>query len=148
MITDVKVSKYVIRFGLVNLVILVCLSILLVLLEIESGSSVTIAALMGAAMFAVSKFITDHKRVPSASEKTKLVWFSYLASWLVSLFLFSSFVTITSEHRQVIDFLKSNPAIIIGILLFLSVIYLGVLYMCYGYFARKHFESLEKKGKI
>lgn len=145
---DVKITKYVIRFGIVNLALLVGLSILFALLKIESGASVTVAALMGAGASAVLKFIKDNKRVPSASEKTKLVWLSYLASWLVSLFLFGIFSTITSDTSQVIDFMKSNAGIFVGVLVLLSIFYLGALYMVYGYVARKQFEGLQKKGKI
>lgn len=145
---DVNVSKYVIRFGLVNLALLVGLSMVFALLDIESGSGVTLGALMGAAIFAVAKFIQDNKRVPSSSEKTKLVWFSYLTSWLVSLIIVNISVTLTSEHYQVINFMRSNPLIIIGILVFLTVFYVAVLYMSYGYLARKQFESMKKRGKI
>ncbi|WP_297812863.1 ABZJ_00895 family protein [uncultured Methylophaga sp.] len=148
MTQDVKLSKYILRFGLVNLALLIVLSIVSALLEIESGSGVTIGALMGAAIFAVAKFIQDNKRVPTSSEKTKLVWFSYLTSWLVSLLIVSIFVTLTSEHYQVINFMKSNPLILIGILAFLTVFYVGVLYLSYGYLARKQFESMKKRGKI
>lgn len=148
MTQDVNLSKYILRFGLFNIALLIGLSIVFSLLEIESGSGVSIGALMGAAIFAVAKFIQDNKRVPTSSEKTKLVWFSYLTSWLVSLLIVSIFVTLTSEHYQVINFMKSNPLILIGILAFLTVFYVGVLYLSYGYLARKQFESMKKRGKI
>jgi hypothetical protein len=148
MTQDVKLSKYILRFGLFNLALLIGLSIVFAQLEIESGSGVSIGALMGAAIFAVAKFIQDNKRVPTSSEKTKLVWFSYLTSWLVSLLIVGIFVTLTSEHYQVINFMKSNPLILIGILAFLTVFYVGVLYLSYGYLARKQFESMKKRGKI
>jgi hypothetical protein len=146
---DVKVGKYVITFGVVNLALLVGSAILLTLLEIESNSGVTIGALIGSAIAAASKFIKDNGRIPTPSEKTKLVWLSYFASWVVSLFLFGIFVTLTNEGGQLIELMKSiNAAILVGIIVVLSAFYLGVLSMAYGYMARKQFEGLQRKGKI
>ncbi len=65
------VGKYIFRFGLVHLAILVGLSIVFTILEIESNSGVTIAALIGAAAVAVSKFIQDNKRAPKLVRKNK-----------------------------------------------------------------------------
>ena len=148
MTQDVKLSKYILRFGLFNLALLIGLSIVFALLEIESGSGVTIGALMGAAIFAVANLFRTTSAFQPHQKKTKLVWFSYLTSWLVSLLIVSIFVTLTSEHYQVINFMKSNPLILIGILAFLTVFYVGVLYLSYGYLARKQFDSMKKRGKI
>ncbi|MBW9260725.1 MAG: ABZJ_00895 family protein [Candidatus Thiodiazotropha sp. (ex. Lucinisca nassula)] len=92
---NVTIGKDVIWFAVINLALTVCFSIVLILLEIDSNTSAIIASLVGAAMIAGSKFIQDHKRVPNRSEKTKLVWLSYLTSWLVSLLLLSGFILAT-----------------------------------------------------
>ncbi|MES9856907.1 MAG: ABZJ_00895 family protein [Sedimenticola sp.] len=143
------VGKYIFRFGLVHLAILVGLSIVFTILEIESNSGVTIAALIGAAAAAVSKFIQDNKRAPNSSEKTKLVWLSYLVSWVVSLALAGIFFYLSNEGGQLIEAMKSiDLAIIIGIVALVSVFYLGALSLAYGYMARKQFDGMQKKGKI
>lgn len=146
---DVKISKYAFRFGVVNLALLIGIGFLLTLIEVESNAGVTIGALMGAAVATVSKFIKDNKRVPTVSEKIKLVWLSYLASWVVSIFLFGIFVAVNNQSVQFLELMKSiNAAVLIGIIVFLSVLYLGALSMAYGYMARKQFEGLRKKGGI
>ncbi len=146
---DVGIGKYVLIFGLVNLGLLVGLDILFFLLDVESNSGATIGALMGAGVAAVSRFIQDNKRIPNPSEKTKLVWLSYLASWIVSLILVGVFVVLSGEGGELMEIVKSiNVVILIVVIVFLSVFYVGALYLTYGYVARKQFEGLQKKGKI
>ncbi len=146
---DVNIGKYVLIFGLVNLGLLVGLAILFSILNVESNSGATIGALVGAGMAAVSKFIQDNKRIPNPSEKTKLVWLSYFASWIVSLILVSIFAALSGEGGELIEIVKSvNVVILVGVIVFLSVFYVSALYLTYGYVARKQFEGLRKKGKI
>jgi choline-glycine betaine transporter len=146
---DVSVTKYVIRFALVNMGLLIGMAIMLGLLGIESSSGTTLAALLGAAMATTYKFIQDHRRIPSSGEKTKLVWLSYLASWVVSLVLVGIFVGISEEGLRIVEVLISiNVLLLVGIIAFLSIFYVGALYVAYGYLAVKQYEGMQKKGKI
>ncbi|MCG7874106.1 MAG: ABZJ_00895 family protein [Candidatus Thiodiazotropha weberae] len=146
---NVTISKYVIWFTVVNLSLTICISIALILLEIDSSTSATIAALVGAAMVAGSKFIQDHKRVPNRSEKTKLVWLSYLTTWLVSLLLLGGFVLATNEGSQLLEVMTSvSMGIIVGVFVFFSIVILGTLSLSYGFLARKQLEGMKRKGAI
>ncbi|MCG7939427.1 MAG: ABZJ_00895 family protein [Candidatus Thiodiazotropha lotti] len=146
---NVTISKYVIWFTVVNLSLTICISIALILLEIDSSTSATIAALGGAAMVAGSKFIQDHKRVPNRSEKTKLVWLSYLTTWLVSLLLLGGFVLATNEGSQLLEVMTSvSMGIIVGVFVFFSIVILGTLSLSYGFLARKQLEGMKRKGAI
>ncbi|MCG7922619.1 MAG: ABZJ_00895 family protein [Candidatus Thiodiazotropha lotti] len=146
---NVTISKYVIWFTVVNLSLTICISIALILLEIDSSTSATIAALVGAAMVAGSKFIQDHKRVPNRSEKTKLVWLSYLTTWLVSLLLLGGFVLATNEGSQLLEVMISvSMGNIVGVFVFFSIVILGTLSLSYGFLARKQLEGMKRKGAI
>lgn len=146
---SVQVRKYIIRFGIINLMLLVGIAVFFSLIGVESNSGATAAALMGAAMFTVVRFIQDNKRVPNATEKSKLVWYSYLASWLVSIILFGFFMSFSNESVQVIEAIESiNILFIVGVVIFISIFYLFALHLSYGSLANKQFEALQKKGKI
>ncbi|MEW8254317.1 MAG: ABZJ_00895 family protein [Candidatus Thiodiazotropha taylori] len=146
---NVTIGKYIIWFAIVNLALTVCFSIALILLEIDSNTSAVIGALVGAAMVAGSKFIQDHKRVPNRSEKTKLVWLSYLTTWLVSLVLLGGFVMTTNEGSKRLEVMRSiSIGDIDAVIVFFSIVILGTLTLSYGLLARKQLESIKKKGAI
>jgi uncharacterized membrane protein len=146
---NINIGKYVLRFALAHLVLLVGLGILTTLLGIESNSGATIGALMGAAIIAVSKFIQDNKRVPTKGEKRKLVWFSYLASWVVSLLLFAVFIITLEEGDEIMQIvIEIGAPLLLGVTAVLTLFYVGALYLAYGFMANKQLEALQKKGKI
>ncbi len=146
---EISVIKYVFRFAVAYLVLLVVLGVLAVLLNMDSNTGASIGALVASAIMVISKFVQENKRIPSVSEKKKLVWFSYLACWAVSIVLFAVFIVISGEVEEVVEFLTTvNMPVAIGAIVFVSIFYLGILDLSYGYMARKQFEGLRKKGKI
>lgn len=146
---EVGVVKYVAKFALAFLVILLAVGVVLSLLDMNSNAGITIAALMGAAVYAVSKFIEENRRVPVGAEKTKLVWFSFVAAWLISLIPFGVFASFTAEGAEMLKTLRTaSIPLLAGVIAFLSLFHLGTLWLSYGLLARKQFEALQKKGKI
>jgi len=104
---------------------------------------------MGAAMAAAIKFIQEQKRPPTKSEKNTLTLLSLATSWLVSLLLAGAFLIASTEETGILETMKSiNAAIIIGVIVVLSAIYMFALSLSYGYLARKQYEAMLKKGKI
>lgn len=96
-----------------------------------------------------SKFIQDHKRAPNPLEKTKLVWLSYLTTWLVSLVLLGGFVMATNEESKRLEVMRSiSIGIIDAVIVFFSIVVLGTLTLSYGLLARKQLKSRKKKGAI
>ena len=85
---DISISKYIIRFSITFTVILITVSIIFSLLGVEANSSLTIIAQMSACSYVISTFIKNHKRLPTQTEKTILFWYTFLASWGVSIGLF------------------------------------------------------------
>lgn len=146
---EVGVLQYVVRFAVVFLVLLFGLGVLLGYLGMNSGSGVTIGALVVSALFAVTKFMTDNRRLPTQSERRRLVWMSFIASWFVSFIPFGVFVTLDDNGRKLLDLLVTVDVwVVAAVVVFLSMFYLGFLSLAYGYLARKQFEAQRKKGKL
>lgn len=150
---EVNLTTYIVRFSIIYVCFMICMGFIMALLPFDSNSGGTAASLIIAAMFTVIKFIKDHKRIPNKSEKMKLTLFSFLASWIVSIFLVGLFVAVSGEGRQLVDLIKSiNITMFLGIfivvLIVTSLISFGSLYFTYGFIAKKQFQTLQRKGKI
>jgi len=146
---QVKIGKYVALYGGVHFVILLGAELFFAFFEIESNSGMSVGAIIGSAMFVSIKFIKDNKRPPNKEEKYNLVLMSLLASWVVSFLLLGVFALVFGQVAQIIDFIKSiNIFVLLGIFLFVCVLYFLVLLLSYGYLARKQYEGMAKKGNI
>jgi len=154
---EVGIFKYVLRFGITYLVLSLLVWLLVEALNVISNIeinlyltlAVTLGALGGAAMFVVSKFFQDNKRIPTEQEKSKLVWFSFFASWLVILILFGSLIMLLPEGKKMIEDIQSDGLLfILFFILFISVFYLGLLLLSYGNSAKRKFEIMQKQGQI
>lgn len=149
---DIDTNKYILKFGIAYIIGLIALAAIFHFLDLNGGSGASIGVLIGAAMYSVGKFIEENKRIPNKKEKSKLVWFSLLASWATSIILLIIVVLALeglggfSELAKLA--LKLNVIVIIGIIFFVSAIYFLVLSWCYGGLANKQYEGLRKKGKI
>ena len=146
---DVHINRYVIRFAIIYLVLLIGLGLLLGFLGTSSGTGATVGAMMGAAGLTVSRFLDDHKRLPTASERTQLIWLSFLASWLVSLIPFSAVMMLTPDGGEVLRAVHTAGLTIFAVVIaVLSAVYLGLLSLSYGFIARNRFAALQRKGRI
>ncbi len=146
---DVLISKHIIRFSITFTIILITVSIIFSLLGIEANSSLTIIAQMSACSYVISIFIKNHKRLPTKTEKTILFWYTFLASWGVSIVLFLLLLLIDPTILEVLKSIQSIGLVwILGIVVFVSLLQLGVIYFSYNFLARKQFEAMQKKGVI
>ena len=93
---NVAVTKYIVKFGVVYTLGVIVVSVGFTLLELDHSSGASIGILIASAMYAVGTFIQDYKRLPSKTEKSRLVWSSFFVSWLVSILLVISVVIITN----------------------------------------------------
>ena len=149
---NVDVLNYVIRFSIAYFLLLIVLGVFLTLLNIGGSTGGSIGALLGAVIFAVYKFVEDNKRIPNKTEKTKLVWLSFSASWLISILIMSIVIVfiegISGFINLVSIFSQLSSVIIIGSSVFISIVYLIALSFGYGSFAKIHIKVLQMKGKI
>ncbi len=149
---SVDLTKYIIKFGITYTIGLIALFLISYIFDLDLGSGASIGVLAGSAVYSVGKFIRDNKRIPSKKEKSKMVWSSFAVSWLVPIFLLFIAVLVLGGGQGLAELsslaAQANVAIIAGISIFVSLIYLAILYYSYGGLAKKQYDVLKKKGKI
>lgn len=147
-----NLNRYIIKFSIAYIIGLVALTVVFYFFEFSLNSGMSAAILLGAAMYAAGTFVEENKRVPTKIEKSKLVWLSLVISWTISITLSMVFLLIMGGMEVLIELLylggEQNIVILIGALLFVSLLYFLALSWCYGGFAKKQYEALLKKGKI
>ena len=149
---EVAISPYVVRFAIAYTVALIAVGAVLTVLEVNGSSSGSIASLFAGVVIDASGFVKNEKRVPSPSERKKLTWLSLVASYVISLGLAVAVLAALGQ-LEVIKVLPSLVAevgtgIVIGSLLFVTVLYGLVLWFSYGWFAKMQFNTMQKKGEI
>ncbi len=149
---DINITRYTIKFGVAYCIGVVVLGVIFNLLNLEHNMGASIAILFAAASISATKFIQDNKRVPNKSEKMRLVWLSLFTTWFVSIMLIISFVFAINGFGGIIGLVKlaaeMDMPIVIGAVLFVSLIHLAILSYSYGGLAKKQYDGLLKKGKI
>lgn len=145
---SINITKYIVKFGLSYFFTILLISMVSILLNLNSSSSSAVA-IIAAAMIASLKFIKDNKRVPNTYEKKRLVWYSFATAWLVSLLVITVFLSIVGKFTEAITLLRGIQFIpLFAIILFTSALNILILYFSYGWLANKQYEGLAKKGKI
>jgi hypothetical protein len=149
---DIKVSQYIIKFCFAYALVSVAAFAILYFLDIDANSGVSVAVLIGGAMYAAGKFLEDNKRIPNKQEKSKLVWLSLFSCWGLSIA--SSIVIVLAIAGfdgllYIYAIFKSmNFLIILGLFMFVSLLYFLILSWCYGGFSKRQLKNLQKKGKV
>jgi hypothetical protein len=149
---NINLSSYTIRFAIAYCIGLIIVAGIFYIFDLEHSSGASVGVLIGAAMFSASKFIQDNHRLPSKTEKSRLIWQSFLVSWLVTLVLLLVMVIalgglqVLAEMSQLAS--RLSVTIVAGVIIFASLVQWAVLYFSYGSLAKKQYEALVKKGKI
>ena len=149
---NINITKYIVKFSLGYVFGLIALTVIFHIFDLDSNSGASIGVLIGAAVYAVGKFIQENKRVPNKEEKSKLVWSSLIISWGVSILLLIAAVLILDGQQGLADLFllveELNAAIIAGVLFFVTLLHFAVLSYSYGGLAKIQYRGLQKKGKI
>ena len=145
---NVNISKYTFRFALVYIVTLILAGIIMTYLDMDKGSSgIQVVITMIAGMQVAAKFIKDHKRVPTKSEKHALVWGSFGYSMIVSCIgvALIYFGSNPAEQAELVQIVKKVPTgLFAGIFAFIAGIHVLMLYFSYGRLARNLLIAQEK----
>ena len=145
----VEILKYVMRFASAFLVLLILFSALQGLLKNEPSSGLTVVAFIAAAAYAMSTFLRHNKRVLTESEKTRLVWFSFAASWIISV---AEFGVVAYWYPDVLQTFVAEDGfsvpMFITAVVFFSLTQLAGLYVVFGVAAEKEYQRLQKTGKM
>ncbi|MFW5427353.1 MAG: ABZJ_00895 family protein [Methylophagaceae bacterium] len=151
MAESIVISKYIKLFSIAYFLFLVVFGVALALLDIDGNAGTSIGSLVASIFIAVSRFVEDNKRIPNKTEKSKLVWYSFFSSWIISLLLFIAVVLFYGgiASFEFIPDISLDNLITFGVVFFvISLIYLAGIYFCYGSFAKTALKSLQKKEKL
>lgn len=153
MVKSTAIYKYIKLFSIAYFFFLVIFGVALTLLDIDGDVGTSIGSLVASIFIAVSRFVEDNKRIPTKTEKSRLVWYSFFSSWVISLFQFLAVVLfyggiVSFEFISVSDMSLDNLIIFGIVFLVISLIYLVGIYFCYGSFAKTALKSLQKKEKL
>lgn len=147
MTQNTPLKKYLFIFAGANLAMMVIAAVVLTLLDMDGNAGVNMGILIGSAMAAGHCFIKDHQRLPTAAEKRWLVFMSFLASVLVSLLFVLVVVLLEPNGFAVIMMTLQEQAIVfLVVMLVVSVVYLLVLWLGYGFMLERQFKAMQKKA--
>lgn len=151
MTSDISIKKYLGIFALTYSVSAIALTAISFWLDLSNNTGTSIAILLVAAMVTSGIFVKDNKRVPSKSERNRLLWGSFGASWLISIILtliVLALFTNKTEQAALLELMLGLGWIIIGlVVLFVSVLHWFILFLVYKLTAKRQLAALEKKAK-
>ncbi|MCG8611065.1 MAG: ABZJ_00895 family protein [Pseudomonadales bacterium] len=150
--TPKTLTPYLIRFTLAYLALSAITALIFSLLEMDGSSGVSAVVLFSAGFIAVDKFIRDHKRPPEPREQLMLTLHSFSIMWVISLvtMVLLGYLLLDEATRVIVLSTLSEVGSIwlIGGFIVLSLITFGLLWLAYGWMARKHYATLCKAGKL
>ena len=144
------IRKYVLNFSLAYLIIIISLLVVSQFIDFP-GSVSSIVSLFSAAVYASSKFVMDQKRIPSVSEKRKLVWWCLLSSVVLSTSVVLTFIIFDIGFDSFMDMIGilldqlSLWIIAISIVISLLIQYLALSYS-FGSFTKGMLKKIEKSS--
>lgn len=130
------VTPYAWLFTLVYTALLLVIVAITFFTNIKPNSGVSIGAAIGAATFAGQRFFADHARVPKGGEVTGLIWWSVLATWVVSVAMFVLPIVMVAEIDDAISsaqvMIAESGLILAGIAVAMTLFYALIYWVSYG----------------
>lgn len=149
---ELSVRPYILKFSAVYMVGIMILIAGFVVFELSYSAYASIIVLIGSVLYATSEFIQDTKRTPVKHEKTKLIWLSFLMSWLMLVLLVAAGVLLIGGQQGMTDFGNMLTQIgatkIAGAVGIVSLVYLLIMYLGYGKIAKMQYKMLRKNGMM
>ena len=120
-----------------------------VALDLPTNSGVGIGILVASAAFVGAKFARDKGRVFSRSERLRITGLSFMASLAISLLLFAGFVFMMHAdsvwYDMALTLQQLSWPLAIGIVAFVTAIYLLGLYVSFGLIAKQVLKAEQRK---
>lgn len=149
---ELSIRPYILKFSMVYLIGIIILITGFVVFDLSHSAYVSIIVLMGAVLYTTSEFIQDTGRTPVKLEKTKLIWLSFLMSWLMLLLLIVAGVLLVGGQQGMTEFgsmlSQIGAAKITGAVCIVSLVYLLVMFLGYGKVAKMQYKILRKNGMM
>ena len=152
--TEIKenLNSYLIRFSLIY-----CANIIILLsLKYQVGLSDTlifaVVIIILSARFTATKFIMDKKRLFTQPEKMKFIWASWGIVWFISI-ISTTILTYVFAGKEALDILVSTFSTMPSVQFIITIaaasaICFALLYVTYGFNAKREFKAFKEQGKI
>ncbi|HEX2751559.1 MAG TPA: ABZJ_00895 family protein [Alphaproteobacteria bacterium] len=144
---DTPVKKYLFRFALIYVVLLVALAILETFLDKEN-SMLQMLVIMVSGIMVSDKFTKDNMRTPNKLEKRGLVFGSFALANLISGILFALIYALANAEGQkaFIELLQRIPLpVFSGIIIIVCLLQVLLLSYIYDGMAKKTLEAHQKR---
>ena len=149
---EISITPYILKFSAVYMVGIMILIAGFVVFELSYSAYASIIVLIGSVLYATSEFIQDTKRTPVKHEKTKLIWLSFLMSWLMLVLLVVVGVLLIGGQQGMTDFVSMLSQIgttkIAGAVGIVSLVYLIIMFLGYGKIASMQYKMLRRNGMM
>ena len=149
---ELSVRPYILKFSAVYMVGIMILIAGFVVFELSYSAYASVIVLIGSVLYTTSEFIQDTKRTPVKHEKTKLIWLSFLMSWLMLVLLVVAGVLLLGGQQGMTDFGNMLSQIgatkIIGAVSIVSLVYLLIMFLGYGKVAKMQYKILRRNGMM
>lgn len=149
---ELSISPYILKFSMVYMIGIMILIAGFVVFELSYSAYASVIVLIGSVLYATSEFIQDTKRTPVKHEKTKLIWLSFLMSWLMLVLLVVAGVLLIGGQQGMTDFGNMLSQIgttkIAGAVGIVSLVYLLIMYLGYGKIASMQYKMLRRNGMM
>jgi len=139
---EIKIKKYGIIYAFLFVIVIILLNTLALVFEFDNSGNI-VGALFTSAGFTISKFVKDNKRIPSKIEKSKLIWISIIASWLIIILFTFSFSMFSLETAS---FGLVKSLILLTFILFYTLFMFCIVSFLYGFFATRCLNYYEGIG--
>ena len=144
-----------ITFSIAYLVVSAMVTAVLVYLDRNSNTGVSVAILIAATAAAAQKFVAGHGRALSRREQLRFALLATVASLLLSILQMAAILPIyfsAAELPQLADETRAWVAANVGLVSFIAIFAIGlffaVLYFASGWFSRMFDKRLTATGKI
>jgi hypothetical protein len=142
-------------FAVVYLVLSAAVAAVLIFLDLNSNTGVSIAVLLAATAAAAQKFVTGHGRTLSRREQLRFALLAITATMLLTLVQVAAIVPIyftAAELPQLASeaqaWATANVGLVVFIAAFVVAMFFAVLYFGSGWFSRMFAKRLDAIGKI
>ena len=149
---ELSIRPYILKFSMIYMIGIIILITGFVIFELSYSAYASVFVLMGAILYTTSEFIQDTGRTPVKHEKTKLIWLSFLMSWLMLILLFVVGILLVGGQQGMTDFGNMLSQIgatkITGAVCVVSLVYLLVMFLGYGKVAKIQYKILRRNGMM
>lgn len=141
-------GKYVLTFSLFSLAVLIMMMLASVFFDARLGNSVSLAMAIGAGYGTALRFVLDHHRAPSQSERRKLVMLCLITCLAIATMAMAILLPMQlsqEAYDQFADVLSSTSIpVLMGLGLLVVVIHYLVLSWIFAWSSRKFAEQIQR----